>query len=85
MLADPEAAVDLGLESYGADLGLVRENEVQSAQIANEDLITSADTEANGLFTVSDQLQAETIESLAGAGIDVEVADLFDLSLLAEV
>ena len=34
---------------------------------------------------MSDQLQAETIESLAGAGIDVEVADLFDLSLLAEV
>ena len=52
---------------------------------ANDELITSSDTEANGLFTITEELQQETVESLARAGVDVEVEDLFDLSLLAEV
>jgi ABC-type nitrate/sulfonate/bicarbonate transport system substrate-binding protein len=85
VIADPSAAVDVDLDSYGADLGLVRDNEVQSAQIANDELITSSDTEANGLFTISEKLQEETVRSLAGAGIDVSADDLFDLSLLDEV
>jgi ABC-type nitrate/sulfonate/bicarbonate transport system substrate-binding protein len=85
VLADPDAAVDLLLEQYGADLGLDREVEVQAAHTANDELITSPETEENGLFTISDELQQQTVESLAGAGIDVEVADLFDLSLLQEV
>lgn len=85
VLKDPAAAVDLALTTYGADLGLVKENEVKSAQIANEQLITSSDTKANGLFTISDALQKETLASLSGAGIDVQAADLFDLSLLGEV
>jgi ABC-type nitrate/sulfonate/bicarbonate transport system substrate-binding protein len=85
VLDDPEAAVDICLDEYGADLGLNRDNEVVSARIANEDLITSDETEESGLFTISDELQAETVTSLAGAGVDVEVDDLFDLSLLAEV
>jgi ABC-type nitrate/sulfonate/bicarbonate transport system substrate-binding protein len=85
VIADPEAAVDVCIAEYGADLGLDRENEIVSAGIANDDLIMSADTEANGLFTISDELQSETVESLAGAGVDVAVDDLFDLSLLDEV
>ena len=85
VLADPEAAVDLMLESYGADLGLDRETEVQSAHTANDELITSEETEASGLFTISDELQQETVASLSSAGIDVGVEDLFDLSLLQEV
>ena len=85
VIADPEAAVDVCIAEYGADLGLNRENEVVSAEIANTDLIMSADTEENGLFTISDELQSETVGSLSGAGVDVEVDDLFDLSLLAEV
>jgi hypothetical protein len=52
---------------------------------AQVDLVTSPETEANGLFTISEDLQAATIESLVGAGITLEAADLFDLSLLAEV
>jgi ABC-type nitrate/sulfonate/bicarbonate transport system substrate-binding protein len=84
-IADPEAAVDTCLESYGADLGLDRETEIQSAKIADEELITSEETHEFGLFTISEELQAETVKSLAGAGIDVEVDELFDLSLLAEV
>ena len=85
VIKDPESAVDLDLKSYGSDLGLNRANEVQSAHIANDSLITSADTTANGLFTVSQDLQDETIKSLAGAGIDVKASDLFDMSLLAAV
>jgi len=85
VIEDPAAAVDVCLADYGADLGLVRDNEVKSAQIANDELITSADTEENGLFTISEELQGETLESLAGAGIDVTAEDLFDLSLLDEV
>jgi ABC-type nitrate/sulfonate/bicarbonate transport system substrate-binding protein len=84
-LADPEAAVDLDLKSYGADLGLDRDTEIQSAHIANDELITSDDTAANGLFTISEELQKETVASLGRAGIDVAIEDLFDLSLLQEV
>jgi ABC-type nitrate/sulfonate/bicarbonate transport system substrate-binding protein len=85
VIADPESAVDVGLKSYGADLGLNRATEIQSAHIANDELITSDDTVANGLFTISEQLQKETVASLGRAGIDVSVDDLFDLSLLQEV
>ena len=85
VIADPAAAIALCLADYGADLGLVEANELQAAQIANDQLITSADTEADGLFTISEQLQEETVESLAGAGVDVTAEELFDLSLLAEV
>ena len=85
VIADPAAAIAVCLADYGSDLGLVEANEVQAAEIANDQLITSPDTEANGLFTISEQLQEETIESLAGAGVDVTAEELFDLSLLAEV
>ncbi|TFV89625.1 ABC transporter substrate-binding protein [Blastococcus sp. CT_GayMR16] len=85
VLKDPEAAVDVCLESYGADLGLDRANEIVSATTANDELITSDETREFGLFTISDELQEETVTSLAGAGVDVEVDQLFDLSLLAEV
>jgi ABC-type nitrate/sulfonate/bicarbonate transport system substrate-binding protein len=84
-MKDPEAAVDVCLKSYGADLGLDRDTEIQSAHTADDELITSDETAANGLFTISEELQKETVESLSRAGIDVEVADLFDLSLLQEV
>jgi ABC-type nitrate/sulfonate/bicarbonate transport system substrate-binding protein len=84
-LADPEAAVDNCLENYGADLGLDRATEIQSAMIADDELITSDETRENGLFTISEKLQNETVKSLADAGIDVTVDQLFDLSLLAEV
>jgi len=84
-IADPEAAVDICLKNYGADLGLDRETEIQSAHTADDELITSDETAANGLFTISEQLQKETVESLSRAGIDVDIEDLFDLSLLQEV
>lgn len=82
---DPEAGSKLAVEVYGKDLDLNPENSIAGAVKQAEELVVSEETATNGLFTISDALQSETIASLAGAGIDVTVDDLFDLSLLAEV
>jgi hypothetical protein len=39
----------------------------------------------NGLFTISDTLVEETMATLALAKIEIEQADLFDLSIINEV
>ncbi|WP_183098078.1 ABC transporter substrate-binding protein [Nocardioides pelophilus] len=52
---------------------------------AEKELISTEETEANGLFTISEDLQAETVASLAAAGWDVAADDLFDTSLLEEI
>ncbi|BDZ40969.1 sulfonate ABC transporter substrate-binding protein [Paraoerskovia sediminicola] len=84
-LADPEAAVQLSLDEYGKDLGLDKETEMAGAQEQNTKLVVSDETVENGLFTISDELQAQTVASLADAGLEVGVDDIFDLSLLDEV
>ena len=81
---DPEGGSQLALTKYGADLGLDEANSLAGAK-AQVDLVATDDTVANGLFTITDELQSETIASLAGAGVKVDAADLFDLSLLTEV
>lgn len=83
-LADPQGGADLATDTYGTDLGLDPAKTLAGAEAQNE-LVTSGETETNGLFTISDDLQSLTVESLAGAGIELEASDLFDLSLLAEV
>ena len=82
---DPEAGAKLAVETYGKDLDLNLENSIAGATIQAEELVTSDETAENGLFTISDALQEATLASLAGAGIELEASDLFDLSLLAEV
>ncbi|THG30929.1 ABC transporter substrate-binding protein [Naasia lichenicola] len=82
---DPEAGAQLALTDYGKDLGLDETNSIAGATAQAEDLVVSDDTVANGLFTITDTLQQETVDSLAKAGIDVSVDDLFDMSLLDEV
>ena len=82
---DPEAGATLAIENY-CDVDFCPSLESSKlGAIAQALLIQSDDTVANGLFTVTDELQAETIASLAAAGLTVDAADLFDLSLLAEV
>jgi ABC-type nitrate/sulfonate/bicarbonate transport system substrate-binding protein len=81
---DPQGGADLAINEYGADLDLDPAKTLAGAEAQNE-LITSPETEENGLFTISEELQQMTVESLAGAGIELEASDLFDLSLLAEV
>ena len=48
-------------------------------------LISTEDTEANGLFTISDELKEQTVASLAAAGWDVSVDDLFDTTIIDEI
>ncbi|WP_159502415.1 ABC transporter substrate-binding protein [Microbacterium sp. 18062] len=83
-LADPDEGARLALEVYGLDLDLDPEKTL-AGMLATNALIVTDETDSNGLFTISDNLQAETVTSLARAGIEIEAADLFDLSLLAEV
>lgn len=49
---------------------------------AEKQLISTEETEANGLFTISPELQQQTVDSLAAAGWEVEVEDLFDTSII---
>jgi ABC-type nitrate/sulfonate/bicarbonate transport system substrate-binding protein len=82
---DPASGSKLAVEVYGADLGLDSAVSEAGAVAAAKLLVVSDETVANGLFTISDELQTETIASLKAAGIDVSADSLFDLSLLTEV
>ncbi|WP_159501398.1 ABC transporter substrate-binding protein [Microbacterium sp. 18062] len=84
-VADPTVGATLAVDEYGADLGLSLETSIASATAQAELLVVSDETATNGLFTISAELQEQTIGSLADSGYDLDVADLFDLSLLAEV
>lgn len=83
-LADPQGGADLAIETYGAELDLDPVKTLAGSEAQNE-LVVSDETVESGLFTISEDLQSLTVESLAGAGIELEASDLFDLSLLAEV
>ena len=82
---DPTAAATLTVDTYGKDLGLTMAKESRQAEIQAADLVVSADTKANGLFTISTELQKQSIATLKAAGIDIDADTLFDMSLLAEV
>jgi ABC-type nitrate/sulfonate/bicarbonate transport system substrate-binding protein len=83
-LADPARAVDLTVNTYGKE----QQYDADAVTLSFDrqaTLIETDETAANGILTVSDELQQGTIESLAFAGVDIDAADLFDLSLLDEV
>jgi ABC-type nitrate/sulfonate/bicarbonate transport system substrate-binding protein len=84
-LKDPDEGARLAVEEYGKDLSLDLEKAKVASKTQNDVLVVSADTEKNGLFTISDALQSSTIKSLNGVGLKIEASDLFDLSLLDEV
>jgi ABC-type nitrate/sulfonate/bicarbonate transport system substrate-binding protein len=48
-------------------------------------LISTPETEANGLFTISDELKAETIASLKASGWTLTADDLFDTTIIDEI
>jgi ABC-type nitrate/sulfonate/bicarbonate transport system substrate-binding protein len=81
---DPAAAPKLVVSEYGKDLGLAEDEQVLESKAQNE-LIFTADTKANGLFTMTDLLIEETIKTLGVAKISITAEKLFDLSALAEV
>ncbi|QNO36544.1 ABC transporter substrate-binding protein [Protaetiibacter sp. SSC-01] len=71
-----------GLESVFGALDPVKTGMGLDAQKL---LISTEETEANGLFTISDELKAQTVASLAAAGWEVTVEQLFDTSILDEI
>jgi ABC-type nitrate/sulfonate/bicarbonate transport system substrate-binding protein len=83
-LADPDGAAELALELNGPE-AVPSIEKAKAGSAAQNLLIVSEETEENGLFTISEELQEQTVKTLAAAGITVEASDLFDLSLLAEV
>ena len=76
---------DAAAESGGgleADFGALDPEKTAIALEAEKTLISTPETEANGLFTISDELKDQTVASLAAAGWDVSVDDLFDTSII---
>lgn len=83
-LDDPERTVDLVVDDYGKDQEYDRDAITLAVSKQNE-LISTDETDANGILTVSDDLQQGTVDSLALADIDIAAADLFDMSILDDV
>jgi ABC-type nitrate/sulfonate/bicarbonate transport system substrate-binding protein len=77
---DQAAAEDAeGLESVFGALDPVKTARGLEAQKL---LISTPETERAGLFTISDELKQQTVESLAAAGWEVSVEELFDTSII---
>jgi ABC-type nitrate/sulfonate/bicarbonate transport system substrate-binding protein len=83
-IADPASTAKLAVEKYGKDQKLTVEEQTKEAEAQNK-LIVSADTTANGLFTMTDALIAENIEALNQSGATITADKIFDLSLLKEI
>ncbi|MET8429506.1 ABC transporter substrate-binding protein [Nocardia sp. NPDC004860] len=83
-VANPGEAARLAVEVYGKDQRLELREQTMEAQAQNG-LVESADSKANGLFTMTDALIEQNIAALAKAKIDIKADKLFDLSVLKEV
>ena len=83
-VADPAGAAALAVNVYGKDLSLDLAGQTEQAAAQNE-LIVSEDTKANGLFTLTEALQTQIITALGEIGITITAEDLFDLSMLNEI
>jgi ABC-type nitrate/sulfonate/bicarbonate transport system substrate-binding protein len=83
-LADPKLGANLAATKYGKDLGLDEAEQVLESAAQNT-VVQTADTKANGLFTITDELIDETIKTLALGGTTITKEDLFDLSVIKEV
>jgi len=82
--ANPSAAPKLVVSKYGSDLKLDASEQTLESKAQNE-LVFTSETKANGLFTISDTLLAQTMATLKLAGITIDPARLFDLSVVTEV
>ncbi|MET0426377.1 MAG: ABC transporter substrate-binding protein, partial [Actinoplanes sp.] len=83
-LADPKLGANLAATKYGKDLGLDEAEQVLESAAQNT-VVQTADTKANGLFTITDELIDETIKTLALGGTTITKEELFDLSVIKEV
>ena len=83
-LKNPVLGATLAAKKYGKDQKLTVKEQTLESKDENTVILTS-DTADNGLFTISDELLSENIDTLALAGIDITQDKLFDMSVLAEV
>jgi ABC-type nitrate/sulfonate/bicarbonate transport system substrate-binding protein len=83
-ISDPAAGAELAANDYGKDLGLTVEEQTLES-VAQNKLIVTADTLANGIMTLTDALVSDTIATLALGGTEITAEQLFDFSVLEEV
>ena len=83
-VADPAKSAELAVTKYGKDLGLELGEQIKEAEAQNT-LVVSDETKANGLLTMSDELIELNIEALAKAGYEIAPADIFDMSIVNEI
>ncbi|MGX6600687.1 ABC transporter substrate-binding protein [Micromonosporaceae bacterium Da 78-11] len=83
-VADPKLGANLAATKYGKDLGLDEAEQVLESTAQNT-VVQTDDTKANGLFTITDELVDETIKTLALGGVTITKEQLFDLSVIKEV
>ena len=69
-LKDPALGAKLAATKYGKDHEASPWRSRRSSRRRENELILTADTKANGLFTITDELIDENIATLALAGID---------------
>jgi ABC-type nitrate/sulfonate/bicarbonate transport system substrate-binding protein len=84
-ILDPATACAYAVQKYGKDQNLVWGEQYAPAVELAKELIVSDDTNANGLFTMTDELVSQNIASLKTMGYDIAADKLFDLSLIDEV
>lgn len=72
-------------DSVEAGYGALDPRRTAAGLAAEQRLISTPETRANGLLTISPRLQQETVASLAAAGWQVPAEDLFDSSILDAV
>ena len=82
-VADTDYATALTVDKYAADQGLNPEQQKLQAK-AQLGLLVTPDTEANGLFWMTDEKIQANIDTLALLGIEVDKS-FFSTSLLEEV
>ncbi|MCW5714751.1 MAG: ABC transporter substrate-binding protein [Bauldia sp.] len=76
-------AVDLTVNKYAADQGLNPDQQLLQGE-AQRGLLVTPDTEAHGLFWMTEEKIAANLETMALLGIDVDES-LFSNELLAEI
>ncbi|MEV6774277.1 ABC transporter substrate-binding protein [Nocardia sp. NPDC051030] len=84
VIADPAEGARLAVEVYGKDQRLDLAEQTKEA-MAQNGLVESADSKANGLFTMTDDLIAKNIAALGKSKIDITADKLFDMSILKEL
>jgi hypothetical protein len=72
------------VDTYGKGLKLELDSQTEQMK-AQTELVVSDDTKKNGLFTLTDELVAESITAMGSLGITITAEELFDLSLIKEV